>query len=206
MEAVAEDNYGILTTSAPVNITVTVQEPVVVITNPVSGANFAGGNNVSINATASDSNSGGSIARVSFYAGTKLLAVVSNNPFGMVWTNPPTGTYALTAVAIDNYGASNTSPATTVIVNPPSYIFTFNSATYSVDENGSAVTLTVVNHAGLTGYVSYETVDGSAHGGYGISGDYTASQGNLDFSTGQSSLTFNIPIIDKFLNLSLIHI
>ncbi|MGD0411972.1 MAG: Ig-like domain-containing protein [Verrucomicrobiota bacterium] len=199
LTAVAADNYGIVTTSAPVNITVTVQKPVVAIINPTNGAAFAGGNNISVNAAASDANSGGGIVRVSFYAGTNLLGVVSNAPYGMVWTNPATGTYSLTAVATDNYGASNTSGTNTVIVNPASYIFTFNSATYSVNENGATVALTVVNHADLTGYVSYQTVDGSAHGSYGAGGDYTASQGNLYFA-GQNSLPINIPIVDNFLD------
>jgi hypothetical protein len=199
LEAVAQDNFGIITTSAPVDITVTVQKPVVAITSPSNSAAFAGGFNISINATASDTNPNGSIVRVSFYAGTNLLTIVSNSPYSFVWTNPAVATYTLTAVAVDNYGASATSPQTTVIVNPPTYIFTFNSPTYSVDESGATVALTVVNHASLTGYVSYQTVDGTAHGSYGAGGDYTASQGNLSF-TGQTSLPINIPIINNFLD------
>ncbi|MGA3181269.1 MAG: choice-of-anchor tandem repeat GloVer-containing protein [Verrucomicrobiota bacterium] len=118
-------------------------------------------------------------------------------------TNCAAGNYAIVPALVDpsnrqtNYAVSLVPG--TLTVNQPASQFTFASATYSVQENGATVTLTVVNNAGLTGYVSYETVDGSAHGGNGVGGDYTATEGNLSFS-GQSSLAFSIPIIDNYIN------
>src|SRR6202044_1831045 len=97
-------------------------------------------------------------------------------------------------------GLSGTTFPTTVTVNPPAAVFAFASNSYSVHEAGGAVTLSVVNYSGLTGLVNYQTANGTAAGGNGISGDYTSTQGNLNFSTGQSSLSFTIPIIDNFIN------
>ena len=67
-------------------------------------------------ATASDSN--GSVTRVDFYAGAQLVGTAATAPYSMTWSNASAGTYALTAVALDNGGASGTSSAVSVTVNP----------------------------------------------------------------------------------------
>ena len=93
LDAIATDNFGIVTTSAVVNITVTVQKPIVAITVPPT-APFCRGKQYQHQCHGQRYEHGGSIARVSFYAGTNLLAVVSNAPYGLVWTNPATATYS----------------------------------------------------------------------------------------------------------------
>ncbi|MGE5328107.1 MAG: Calx-beta domain-containing protein [Deltaproteobacteria bacterium] len=84
----------------------------------------------------------------------------------------------------------------------------FSSSTYSVDEDGSNITITVVRSDNLTGSTSieYATSDGTAAAGV----HYTAASGTLNFAEGESSKTFNISITDntiysgnKVINLSL---
>ena len=84
----------------------------------------------------------------------------------------------------------------------------FSSPTYTVNENGTNATITVVrtNFTGGVVQVSYATSDGTGTNGV----NYTATSGTLTFQTGDSSKTFTIPIIngttfqpDKTVNLTL---
>jgi len=115
LRAVATDNGGLSTTSAPVNITVLNDAlPVVSITNPVNNASFTAGGNIPINAVASDSD--GSVTNLAIYAGVTLLGQFSAAPYNLTWTNVPAGNYVLTAVAIDNAGLRATSAPVNISV------------------------------------------------------------------------------------------
>ena len=119
LRTIAVDNAGGITYSAPVSVTVgnsTDQPPVAVITSPANGATFTAPANIAINATASDNN--GSVSRVDFFAGTQLVGTAATAPYSITWSNASAGTYALTAVALDNGGASGTSSPINVTVNP----------------------------------------------------------------------------------------
>ncbi|MEY3450310.1 MAG: hypothetical protein RL711_135, partial [Bacteroidota bacterium] len=59
----------------------------------------------------------GSITKVAFYAGTTLLDTDVTSPYSFSWTNVPFGTYAITAKAYDNTGASKSSTVANVTVN-----------------------------------------------------------------------------------------
>lgn len=74
--------------------------------------------------------------------------------------------------------------------------FQLSSATYTVAENGGSITITV-NRTGGTdpASVQYATSNGSATAG----ADYTATSGTLTFAAGQTSATFNVPILDDTL-------
>lgn len=90
------------------------QSPLVTLASPANGATFAAPANITINANASDPD--GSIAKVEFYRdGTKLGEDVST-PFSFAWTQVPSGTYALTASATDDRGATTTSAPVNIIV------------------------------------------------------------------------------------------
>ena len=92
LSAQATDNDGAFTVSSPVVIVVTSNRPpVVTLLTPTNGAAFFVPFNLAINANAFDLD--GTVAVVIFYAGTNLLAAVTNAPYGLVWTNPPPGTY-----------------------------------------------------------------------------------------------------------------
>ena len=75
----------------------------------------------------------------------------------------------------------------------------FSPATYSVNETGGSVTLSVVRTAGTLGAVSvqYATANGSATAG----SDYTATSGTLSWANGESGAkTFAVPISNDGLN------
>ena len=147
LTAVATDNDGMSTTSAPVNITVlqgppTNLPPVVRIVSPANGSVFRAPINLPLYAFANDP--GGYITAVQFFAGTNSLGfgerlpvveplasgnvivvggppppIYPTNLFLLIWTNAPVGTDFLTAVATDNGGLSTTSAPAKIIILPP---------------------------------------------------------------------------------------
>ncbi len=117
--------------------------PTVSIVTPTNDTSFLSLPNIEIAANAFDSN--GWVTSVEFLANGKALGVVGNNSFGslkaeplvlreshgsilpvwqghhvnryqFVWTNVPSGDYALTAVATDNAGLQMTSAAIQIVV------------------------------------------------------------------------------------------
>ena len=65
---------------------------------------------LSANATDTD----GTVNRVDFYANGVLLGSDTTSPFSYTWNDPADGTYALSAVATDDDGATTTSDPVTV--------------------------------------------------------------------------------------------
>jgi hypothetical protein len=144
LTAVATDNGGASTTSAPVNITVlshTNLPPVARITSPPNGSVFRAPVNIPIYAYAA--NPDGFVTSVEFFAGSTslglghrvtavpptnlppgpvqppILIVVTNNYWGLVWINPPLATnISLTAKATDNGGAATVSGPVLVSILP----------------------------------------------------------------------------------------
>ena len=146
LTAVATDNGGASTTSAPVKITIlpgpppTNLPPVVRITSPPNGAVFRAPVNIPIYTYAADPD--GFVTTVEFFAGSTslgfgwrvtavppplppgpvqppILIVVPTNYWGLLWTNPPLGTnIALTAKATDNGGASAVSAPVLISILP----------------------------------------------------------------------------------------
>jgi regulation of enolase protein 1 (concanavalin A-like superfamily) len=96
------------------------QSPLVALTAPAHGATFTAGTNVSVSAAASDGD--GTISRVEFFAGSTLIGSDATAPYAVTW-QVPSGTYSLTAAAVDNDGARTTSASVTIsagaATNPP---------------------------------------------------------------------------------------
>jgi hypothetical protein len=86
--------------------------PIVTITSPEEGSAFTAPASVDIIATASDND--GSISKVEFYNGVELLGEDLTSPYTLTWDNVPSGSYTITAEAIDNSGGSS---ATSVDIN-----------------------------------------------------------------------------------------
>ena len=129
--------------------------PTVSLTGPANGATYTAPANMSITATASDSN--GTVSRVDFYAGGTFLGSDASSPYSFNWTAVAAGSYSLTAVAVDNGGASTTSGAvnvavwgtvstpTTVVFNPsPDHATLVSSYTVALFRSGDSVTATPV--------------------------------------------------------------
>jgi hypothetical protein len=117
LSARATDNRSEVTTSAQVNVTVSSPNdpPTVALASPAGGAAYLAPATITLAATASDTD--GTIARVDFFAGTTLVGTDTTAPFGITWNGVAPGTYALTARATDNLGASTTSSPVTITVN-----------------------------------------------------------------------------------------
>ena len=92
--------------------------PTVSITSPANGATFTAPASIPITASASES--GGSISKVEFFNGATLLGTATSSPYTFTWSSVPAGTYSLTAEAFDASGATATSSAVSVTVNPSS--------------------------------------------------------------------------------------
>jgi hypothetical protein len=105
LTAVATDNDGASTTSAPVNIAVVGPPPFVKITSPSNGTIFTAPVDIPISAQAISA--GPDIVRVNFLADDHFIGTDAgtNKPeYDMVWSNAPTGFYSLRAEAIDQFG------------------------------------------------------------------------------------------------------
>ena len=90
--------------------------PTVSITNPVSGTVFAAPANVTIQASASDTD--GTVTNVQFLIGSSVLTNTTTAPFSTVTNNLAAGSYTLSAIASDNSGATATNAVTISVVTP----------------------------------------------------------------------------------------
>jgi hypothetical protein len=100
--------WQLQSTANAVNLLVTNYiAPAVAITSPVSGAAFTAPANITLMATATDSDA--PIAKVEFFQGTNKLGQAPGTPYSVTWRNVPPGFYWLTAKATDAVGASATS-------------------------------------------------------------------------------------------------
>jgi len=81
--------------------------PAVSLTHPSDGDIIPEDGNINVSATASET--GGTIAKVEFYADTTKIGEDSTAPYSMVWNSPDAGHYTLKARAIDGSGNTNTS-------------------------------------------------------------------------------------------------
>ena len=96
--------------------------PSVTITNPVSGTIFAAPANVTIQASASDTD--GTVTNVQFLVGSTVLSNDAAAPFSAVTNNLAAGSYTLSAIASDNSGAKATNSVSIVVDTPPSVTIT----------------------------------------------------------------------------------
>jgi len=90
--------------------------PSVTITNPVSGTVFAAPANVTIQASASDSD--GTVTNVQFRVGASVVINKAAAPFSAVTNNLAAGSYTLFAIASDNSGATATNQVAISVVTP----------------------------------------------------------------------------------------
>jgi len=112
--------------------------PTVTITAPSNGATFQVDDNVTIEATAGDTD--GSVTQVEFFVDGNSVGADSTSPYNASWT-AAAGVHSLTAVATDNEGAETTSSAVSITVGnnlqapTVSIIAPANGATYIEGES-----------------------------------------------------------------------
>jgi len=104
--------------NASITITPPGPQPATIsITSPANDSTMTG-EWLAIAATATPS-TGASITNVEFYSGTTKIGEDATEPFTMNWCGVAPAAYSLTAVVLDNSGASVTSSAVNVTVSAP---------------------------------------------------------------------------------------
>ena len=92
------------------------EHPVTVsITNPSNGATFTAPADITIIASANDTD--GTVRQVDIFANNAQIGEIDRAPFLMDWQHVPAGTYSLTAVATDDEGKNATSSPISITVN-----------------------------------------------------------------------------------------
>ncbi len=150
LTAKATDNYGLATTSDPVSVRVDAP-PTVSITSPTNGAVFLPPTNITIMASAGDSD--GTVSQVVFYTNGVPIGTATTAPYSIAWNNVPPGTYSLTAQATDNDGAVTTSAPVSVRVDTPPTVSITSPANMAVIPGPTNITITA-NAADSDGTVS----------------------------------------------------
>ena len=119
---------------APYSLSFLTASPVI-ITSPANNADFAPGSTVPI--TVNISGYGNGLTNVAYYANGIGIGNATVTPWSFTWTNVPSGSYALTAVASGSAGNSVTSPVVNVTVNPSiAFDVEANYSTWSSGQNG----------------------------------------------------------------------
>lgn len=140
--------------------------PSVNITSPSDGGVFTEGDNVVINADASDID--GTISQVEFFVDGTSVGVDASSPFSTNWTIG-LGTYNITAVATDNESSSTTSSIISVTGNSATqntdmYVSSISTGTQNAGKGRKygLATITVLDGTGTA--VSGATVTGTFSG------------------------------------------
>jgi len=144
--AVASDDFDLTTTSAPVSIRVNAA-PNVSITAPVSGSQFAEPANITLTATATDSD--GTIANVAFFADGVNIgngASIGGNQYSLMWSGVAFGSYAITAVATDNDAKTTSVVGPNVSVTTP-VLFVTGSTTLNASDTVVKSRLEALGHS-----------------------------------------------------------
>ena len=140
LSAVATDNLGAKATNS---VAVTIDAPPTVsLTSPTNNATFTSGANITLQASAGDTD--GNVTKVQFLADAYLIGTATTAPYTSTWTAVPAGSYTLSAKATDNSGATVESSLVNISVvnSPPSAVALLNPAIDGTNFSFSFVTQT----------------------------------------------------------------
>ena len=138
--AIATDNRNVNGYSDTVVVTGTLPvAPLVTVVAPLSSETIINGDNITLTATASDPNQGGSITNVNFYVNGQLIGNTSTSPYSVTWAST-SGTDTIVAQATNNFNIVGTSAMVIVQVKnnvPPTSVITApgNNITYVLGDN-----------------------------------------------------------------------
>lgn len=129
--AEAIDNYGARGESQPYSVDIGIlnELPTVTISSPASGAVFAEGGSLTIEALASDPD--GSVLRVDFYVDGSLLGSDEDAPYSMNWDGLEAGPHTIAVQAVDNFGE-----ASALVEAPVGVLFAEGGALLQEAEDG----------------------------------------------------------------------
>ena len=137
------------------------QPPTVALTAPAAGSTFNAGATLTLSANASDSD--GSVSKVEFFRGTTSLGSDTTAPYSVSWSGVAAGSYALSAKATDNAGATTTSSTVNITVNATSTDTTAPSV-----PTGLAATAQTSASITLAWSASTDNSGGSGVAGYSV--------------------------------------
>jgi hypothetical protein len=184
LTARAIDNNGGTTLSDTVKVIVNTL-PSIALSSPANNAVFTEGENITLNANASDTD--GTVTRVEFYQGRNLLGQSNTAPYSFTWNNPAAGTYVLTAKATDNNGGITLSDTVKVTINSLPTVAISSPANHAVYTAGANVVLNA-NAADADGTViKVEFYQGSTLLGQSTTAPYSFTWNSP--STGNYNLT-----------------
>ncbi len=167
LSARVTDSNGSTAASTPVQVTVLANTlPTVTITSPADNSSTIPTNTAfNLVATASDTDIGGSISNVVFYANGTNIGTATADPgaagtYRFSWTPASAGTFSITAVATDNANGSTTSAARTVTVSatggiPPTVTLAMSGAGTSIASGSSRILTATAADDGAVGRVEF---------------------------------------------------
>ncbi|WP_258105292.1 AbfB domain-containing protein [Marinoscillum sp. MHG1-6] len=149
LTAVATDDSLAVTTSSPINISGSATPnvlPFVDITSPVNGTSFSDGTNITISASASDSD--GTVTQVEFFVDGISIGIDKTSPYEMNWV-VGTGNFSITAVATDNALETTSSSVGVTGICGPSAITPYYQINYGTWVIGTEITINQGDVVGL---------------------------------------------------------
>lgn len=161
--AKATDNWGGVSASSPVNISVIANKaPVVSITSPAKGQTFKAPAIIEITAVAGDTD--GVVSKVEFFNGSTLLTTEYAPPYSYTLANVPAGSYTISAKATDNNGLSAAS--TSVLVSVAAPLAARSSSHASAAPASKAVETVPAGNSDISGTVGIPLTDGVKLSGF----------------------------------------
>ena len=137
--AVALDDSGLSTTSAPVVLAV--EDPIVRLTAPTNGARFLAPASVSLIATVTETNV--PVTQVEFFAGGSSIGLLNGGPWNFTWNISQLGPQTLRAVATDASGTHTSAPVALEIISHAAPVVSIIAPpNYSVVPSGTNLTVT----------------------------------------------------------------
>ena len=180
-------------TSSPTPLPDGNMPPQVILTVP-NGSRFVAGSDVTIAATAADTD--GTVSKVEFYRGNTLMGTDTTTPYSVVWSGAVKGTYDLSAKATDNKGGVAISPLVSITVtNSP------NSVNRAKGRANNLVQQTEAAYAGAADTVYTENATLAADI-TGLTAEIT--QAYSDFQAESSFFGSSAPAIDVQINAAIL--
>ncbi|MDD5688428.1 MAG: carbohydrate-binding protein [Elusimicrobia bacterium] len=177
----------------------TVGMPTASITSPTTDSTFSAPANITIGATATDSD--GTITKVEFFQGTTKLGEDTVSPYSYSWSNVQAGSYVLTVKATDNSGNITTSNPVSISVGGGkpvggwwndgwTYRFGVDVQAGAYERKNKPVDVNVNFTTLLTGLSTSGTFDPGSIRVIEVLGDGTVVNASVPFQFDQSS-TYN---------------
>jgi len=105
--------------------------PTVTLDSPTHGQFFGAGDDITITATAADTD--GTISKVEFFEGTNLLGEDTTSPYSFTWNDVPGGSYDISVKATDDKGGTRTASVHIYVGAPVLTGMTITPATKNVE-------------------------------------------------------------------------